>query len=127
MAEDEERRTDDRGPGTADGGRKTENASLTAPPPSSVVRPPSTPLQQSKERYGGLTAREREVAALIAQGLTNDDIADRMSVVVKTVEKHVGNILGKLGFENRAQVAAWAVDRGLAPPPDDVETQWRKG
>ena len=93
---------------TEDDGRRTEEASPTAPPPSSVVRPPSTPLRESKERYGGLTAREREVATLIAQGLTNDEIADQMSVVVKTVEKHVGNILGKLAFENRPQVAPWA-------------------
>jgi len=70
---------------------------------------------------GGLTAREREVAVLLAAGLTNDEIADELTVVSKTVEKHVTNILSKLGFDNRAQVAAWAVARGLAEAPEDLD------
>jgi DNA-binding CsgD family transcriptional regulator len=68
----------------------------------------------------GLTARELDVVRLIARGRTNDQIAGELFVSVKTVEKHVGNILGKLGFENRAQVAAWAIEHGLAQAPD----QW---
>lgn len=90
-----------------------------------ISRPETvTPLRAAKGSYGGLTAREREVAALIAQGLTNDDIAVRLTVVTKTVEKHISNILGKLGFENRAQVAAWAVDKGLADAPADLDLKW---
>jgi non-specific serine/threonine protein kinase len=61
-----------------------------------------------------LTGREREVAALIACGKTNREVADELSVGERTVETHVGNILVKLGFTSRAQVAAWAVQRGLA-------------
>jgi non-specific serine/threonine protein kinase len=82
-----------------------------------------TPLQAAKRKYGGLTAREREVAALIAQGKTNPAIADELVVTVRTVEAHVTHILRKLGFDSRAQVAAWAVDRGLASPPKTLEEQ----
>lgn len=60
-----------------------------------------------------LTAREREVAALVALGLTNRDIAARLVVTERTAETHVQNILNKLGFTSRAQIAAWAVGHGL--------------
>ena len=69
---------------------------------------PATPRRAAKAAAGGLTAREREVAALIAQGLSNRAIADQLVVTERTVEAHVANILGKLGFRSRAQVAAWA-------------------
>jgi DNA-binding CsgD family transcriptional regulator len=57
----------------------------------------------------GLTAREREVAALVAQGKTSREIAGLLVISERTAEAHVGNILGKLGFSARAQIAAWAV------------------
>lgn len=66
---------------------------------------------------GGLTPREREVAACVAQGMTNKEIARELGVAVKTVEMHVGTCLGKLGFGSRAQIAAWMVAEGLAVPP----------
>jgi len=55
----------------------------------------------------GLTKREREVAALIAQGMSNREIANRLVVAQRTAEGHVENILSKLGFTSRAQVAGW--------------------
>jgi predicted ATPase/DNA-binding CsgD family transcriptional regulator/transcriptional regulator with XRE-family HTH domain len=58
---------------------------------------------------GRLTAREREVAELVASGLTNRQVADRLVVAETTVERHVANIFAKLGVHSRAQVAAWAV------------------
>ena len=67
-----------------------------------------------KQAFGGLTTREREVAALIAQGKFNREIADVLVVSERTVETHVGNIMFKLGFTSRRQIAAWAVERGLA-------------
>ncbi|MCL5995719.1 MAG: AAA family ATPase [Chloroflexi bacterium] len=67
----------------------------------------------AKQAFGGLTAREREVAALIAQGRTSREIADLLVLSERTVEVHVSNILGKLNFTSRAQIAAWAVERGL--------------
>jgi DNA-binding CsgD family transcriptional regulator len=63
-----------------------------------------------------LTAREREVAALVAQGKSNRAIADELVISERTTESHVTNILGKLGFSSRAQIAAWAVDIGLMQP-----------
>jgi non-specific serine/threonine protein kinase len=64
-----------------------------------------------------LTAREREVVRLIAEGRSNREIALALVVTVKTVEAHNTRILAKLGFTSRAQIAAWAVAEGLAPGP----------
>jgi DNA-binding CsgD family transcriptional regulator/sugar lactone lactonase YvrE len=64
-------------------------------------------------RSSGLTPREREVAALVAQGLTNREIAERLVVSERTAEGHVEQIRNKLRFNNRAQVAAWATANGL--------------
>ena len=58
-----------------------------------------------------LTARELEIAALIARGLSNRGIADELVISPATAARHVANIFGKLGFTSRAQVAAWAVQR----------------
>lgn len=69
--------------------------------------------QSEKEKYGGLSPREREVAVLIADGRTNREIAEAMTVRVKTVETYVTRILNKLGFDSRVQIATWAVDKGL--------------
>ncbi len=83
---------------------------------------PRTPQQAARQEFGGLTGRERQVAAVIAQGLSNQEIADELVVSVKTVEAHITRILSKLGFSSRAQVAAWAVDKGLAPAPQDLDS-----
>ncbi|HET9911999.1 MAG TPA: tetratricopeptide repeat protein [Anaerolineales bacterium] len=66
-----------------------------------------------KEKFGGLTAREREVVVLIAQGKSNREIAKTMTVGVKTVETYVTRILNKLGFDSRVQIATWAVEKNL--------------
>jgi non-specific serine/threonine protein kinase len=63
-----------------------------------------------------LTAREREVAGLVAQGLTNRDIAGRLVVSKRTVDAHVEHILAKLGFASRVQVAALASVPAQARP-----------
>ena len=65
---------------------------------------------------GKLTRREREVAALVAQGLTSRELAARLVIAERTAETHVEHILAKLGYRTRAQVAAWAVEQGLAGP-----------
>src|SRR5262249_25778271 len=54
-----------------------------------------------------LTPREREVAGLIAEGLTNAELARRLYISKKTAAVHVSNILGKLGLSSRTQVAGW--------------------
>lgn len=61
----------------------------------------------------GLTRREREVAALVAEGLSNGEIARRLYISTKTASVHVSNILTKLGLANRTELAAWAVRTGL--------------
>jgi DNA-binding CsgD family transcriptional regulator len=55
-----------------------------------------------------LTAREREIAGLMADGLTNHEIAERLVITEGTVEVHVKHILSKLGFRSRTQVASWS-------------------
>jgi DNA-binding CsgD family transcriptional regulator len=62
-----------------------------------------------------LTAREREVAVLIARGLTNRGVAEALVITQRTAERHVENILGKLGLHTRAQIAVWAVQHDLVP------------
>jgi DNA-binding NarL/FixJ family response regulator len=74
-----------------------------------MLPPSSSPASRRtlKAAYDGLTSREREVAALIAQGKSNRAIAEVLVVSERTAETHVGNILYKLGFSSRAQIAAW--------------------
>jgi len=60
-----------------------------------------------------LTRREREVASLVAQGLTNREIASRLFISERTAESHVEQLRGKLGFHSRSQVAAWVAAQGL--------------
>jgi DNA-binding CsgD family transcriptional regulator len=76
--------------------------------------PQPSPRRTAMQAFGGLTEREREVAALIARGKSNRAIADELVVGERTVGTHVENILSKLGFSSRAQIAAWAVEKGLA-------------
>jgi len=61
---------------------------------------------------GGLTARELEILALVAQGLRNADIARRLFVSPKTVDHHVSAVLGKLGVSSRTRAAARARELG---------------
>jgi DNA-binding NarL/FixJ family response regulator len=67
---------------------------------------------QSQRDSIPLTAREREVAALVARGLTNREIAAESVIAERTADTHVSNLLGKLGMKTRSQIAAWAVAHG---------------
>jgi DNA-binding NarL/FixJ family response regulator len=73
---------------------------------------PGIPLQTGA-KPGDLTERECEVVALVAQGKSNREIANELVLSRRTVEKHVGNILSKLGFTSRAQIVRWAIEKGL--------------
>jgi DNA-binding CsgD family transcriptional regulator/Tfp pilus assembly protein PilF len=68
---------------------------------------------QRNSRSGKLTVRESEIAALIAQGKSNQAIADTLIVTRRTVETHIGNIMFKLDCTSRTQIAVWAVEKGL--------------
>jgi non-specific serine/threonine protein kinase len=84
-----------------------EALALLAATPAPDPRPEAPPA-------GPLSRREREVAALVARGLSNRAIAEALSISEKTVANHLDHILTKLDFRSRAQVAAWAVRTGLA-------------
>ncbi|HEY7269342.1 MAG TPA: response regulator transcription factor, partial [Dehalococcoidia bacterium] len=60
-----------------------------------------------------LTAREREVAGLVAAGMSNRAIAEALVLSERTVESHVANALAKLGYSSRAQLAVWASENGI--------------
>lgn len=60
-----------------------------------------------------LTAREREVLVLLAQGLTNKDIAQSLFLSVRTIEAHLRNIYGKLHVTSRTEAVLWAVQHGV--------------
>ena len=72
-----------------------------------------SPRRKAKAQYEGLTAREREVAGHIAQGKSNRVIAEAIVLSERTIETHVTNILSKLSFTSRAQLAVWASEKGL--------------
>ena len=61
-----------------------------------------------------LTAREREVLALVAQGLANKAIAHRLGIAEKTVKAHLTSVFGRIGVTDRTQAALWAKEHGLA-------------
>ncbi len=97
---------------------------LGAPPAAEIVRQKLRAIPErtrEREKFGGLTGRERAVATLIAQGKSNREIAAAMTVHVKTIETYITRILGKLDFDSRVQIATWTVEKGLAQASDRPE------
>jgi predicted ATPase/DNA-binding CsgD family transcriptional regulator len=88
-------------------------AFLAAPEPEH--RRPA-PVRAGRAALAGpLTPREREVAVLVARGLSNRAIARELVITEATAERHMGNIFAKLGLASRAQLAVWALEHGLVP------------
>jgi non-specific serine/threonine protein kinase len=81
-----------------------------------ALREPPQPSDVSRTSKGlrPLTLRELAVARLIARGLTNKQIAACLVIAEGTADRHVANILDKLGFNSRAQIAAWTVEHAAA-------------
>jgi two-component system response regulator NreC len=65
------------------------------------------------QRFDVLTEREREVLTLIAQGLSNQEIADKLVISVKTVNRHRENIMAKLNLHSRVELVHYAIEKGL--------------
>jgi non-specific serine/threonine protein kinase len=89
------------------GGRLSHDQALTLAVEGRLVEEPKVPAQDQSP----LTPRESEVADLVGQGLANREIAERLVISHRTAQGHVENILHKLGFSSRAQVAAWVAER----------------
>jgi non-specific serine/threonine protein kinase len=68
----------------------------------------------------GLTVREREIAVLVASGLSNREIAARLVISKRTVDAHVNHIFAKLGLSSRVQLTIWLRDRGASRPFDEL-------
>ncbi|MFF3962332.1 response regulator [Streptomyces griseorubiginosus] len=78
---------------------------------------PPQPTASSVEPPDGLTAREVEVLALIAEGLSNQEIARALHVSTATVKTHINNLFAKTGLKDRAQAVRYAYAKGLVRPP----------
>jgi non-specific serine/threonine protein kinase len=83
-----------------------------SPPASSAPKQPS-----NDQPSAVLTRREREVAALVTQGMSNRQIAQELFLSEHTVKRHISKILRKLGLASRAEVAAWATEGLPLTPP----------
>ncbi len=82
--------------------------------------PAGTPTpEESSAARRPITRREREVAILVGQGLTNRQISTRLVLSEHTVAKHVRKILKKLGLHSRAQIATWVAEQPLLPSDSD--------
>jgi DNA-binding NarL/FixJ family response regulator len=84
---------------------------------SAVARQLARRMAAPQAGLTSLTAREREILALVAQGQSNRDIADTLVISERTARTHVSNVLSKLQLSSRTQAALLAIREGLIPPP----------
>lgn len=91
-------------------------ASSDANAAAALLRRLGAPARTGARTHDVLTEREREVLALVAMGLSNPEIAQRLYISRKTASNHVSNILAKLGLRNRAEAVAYAARQVPGPP-----------
>jgi len=94
--------------------KQVGDASTVADRAAPTATPPSPDGTSTASVGTVLSPREREVAALVARGMTNRQIAEALVISPHTAERHVERILAKLNCSSRAEIAAWAVRHGLA-------------
>ncbi len=82
-----------------------------------LAGPPQAELAPEESRVSALTAREREVMGLVAQGLKNKHLAERLFISEATVRHHLTSIFCKLQVSDRFELAMYAYRNGLANPP----------
>jgi DNA-binding NarL/FixJ family response regulator len=85
---------------------------------ASLLRGLGAPGRRQPRRAGPLTQRETEVLDLLGQGMSNDKIAQRLTISKRTAEHHVSSILAKLGLVSRAEAVAYAVRTSSPRTPD---------
>jgi two-component system, NarL family, response regulator LiaR len=75
----------------------------------------TAPADKTKSEISNLTKRETDVLSLVAEGLGNKEIAERLVISEKTVKTHVGSLMNKLGHDHRTKLAVYAIRNGLVP------------
>jgi ATP/maltotriose-dependent transcriptional regulator MalT len=86
---------------------------------AALLRELGAPARSGRKTLDALSAREQDVLGLVAAGLSNPEIAQRLYISRKTASNHVSSILTKLGLRNRAELAAYATMNALPPSPDE--------
>ncbi|MEO3870579.1 tetratricopeptide repeat protein [Nonomuraea sp. B12E4] len=92
----------------AEGRSMTADQAMACALDGALPDPPAEPVVPASQE-SRLTAREREIADLVSRGLSNRAIADELVISPATAARHVANILAKLGFSTRTQIAAWVI------------------
>ncbi|MCC8481367.1 response regulator transcription factor [Streptomyces globisporus] len=80
------------------------------------LAPAATPAPVASAPPSPLTAREQEIARLVAEGLTNAEIGEKLYITAGTAKTHIANVQAKLKVRNRVGIAAWSWENGLAGP-----------
>jgi DNA-binding NarL/FixJ family response regulator len=96
-------------------------APLPSVPPPAAPLPAAPPPAAPPGPPGGLTARQREVLALVAEGLSYKEVGARLGLAPRTIKYHMGEIMAALHLEHRAQVLAYAGKIGMAPTDAERE------
>jgi DNA-binding NarL/FixJ family response regulator len=94
-----------------------EGAAMTVDQAIACAREQPVSAVRGRGASSQLTEREREVVRLLGRGLANRRIAHELVISVRTVDRHVENILGKLDLTSRGQIVLWAAERGLLVLP----------